>query len=102
MTVSVEWIAHRGASHDAPENTLAAVELAWRLDTDAVEVDCRLTADGQIVIIHDENTLRTAGRRVLVADATLEYLAGEDLIAVWIDDRCYQVRARRYLHDFAK
>jgi glycerophosphoryl diester phosphodiesterase len=60
-------IAHRGASHLAPENTRAAVELAWRLGADAVEVDVRLTRDGRIVVIHDETTDRTAGRHWEVA-----------------------------------
>ncbi len=91
MTASIEWIAHRGASHDAPENTLAAVALAWQQDADAVEVDCRLTADGQIVVIHDEDTFRTAGRRVLVADATLETLRQLDVGRIrgetWADER---------------
>lgn len=60
-------IAHRGASHLAPENTLASVELAWRLGADAVEVDVRLTRDGRIVAIHDETTDRTAGLHLEVA-----------------------------------
>jgi glycerophosphoryl diester phosphodiesterase len=60
-------IAHRGASHLAPENTLASVELAWRLGADAVEVDVRLTRDGRIVAIHDETTDRTAGMHLEVA-----------------------------------
>jgi glycerophosphoryl diester phosphodiesterase len=60
-------IAHRGASHLAPENTLAAVELAWHLRADAVEVDVRLTRDGRIVVIHDETTDRTAGTHLEVA-----------------------------------
>ena len=60
-------IAHRGASSLAPENTLASVELAWRLGADAVEVDVRLTQDGRIVAIHDETTDRTAGTHLEVA-----------------------------------
>ena len=60
-------IAHRGASDLAPENTLAAAELAWRLGADAVEVDVRLTRDKRIVVIHDETTDRTAGRHLEVA-----------------------------------
>ncbi|HVR75586.1 MAG TPA: glycerophosphodiester phosphodiesterase family protein, partial [Planctomycetota bacterium] len=39
-------VAHRGASHEAPENTLASVELAWKEGADAVEVDIFLTRDG--------------------------------------------------------
>ena len=41
-------IAHRGASYDAPENTLAAFRLAWRQGTDGIEGDFRLTADAKI------------------------------------------------------
>lgn len=57
----VEIVAHRGASADAPENTLAAIQLAWQLNADAAEIDVMLTADGQLVAIHDESTLRTTG-----------------------------------------
>ncbi len=46
-------IAHRGASADAPENTLAAFALAWEQGADAIETDLRLTADGVIVAHHD-------------------------------------------------
>ncbi len=67
FTEHLTVIAHRGASHLAPENTLAAVELAWRLGADAVEVDVRLTRDGRLVVIHDETTDRTAGRHLEVA-----------------------------------
>lgn len=56
-----EIIAHRGASADAPENTLAAIQLAWQQGADAAEIDVQLTADGQLVAIHDETTLRTGG-----------------------------------------
>jgi len=57
----VEIIAHRGASYDAPENTLAAVELAWRQSADAVEIDIQQSSDGEIVLMHDANTSRTTG-----------------------------------------
>jgi glycerophosphoryl diester phosphodiesterase len=60
-------IAHRGASRLAPENTLASVQLAWRLGADAVEVDVHLTQDGRIVAIHDPTTDRTAGTHLEVA-----------------------------------
>ena len=56
-----EIIAHRGASADAPENTLAAIQLAWQQGADAAEIDVMPTADGQLVAIHDETTLRTGG-----------------------------------------
>lgn len=65
----VEIIAHRGASHLAPENTLAAVNLAWELDCDAVEVDVHLSADNRIVAIHDPTTQRTGGQDLAVAQS---------------------------------
>ena len=54
-------IAHRGASREAPENTLASVHLAWQQGADAVEVDVHQSRDGHIVVIHDAHTRRTAG-----------------------------------------
>ena len=59
-------VAHRGASHMAPENTLAAFHLAWKEGADAIEGDFRLTKDGHIVCVHDEDFKRTANlpRRV--------------------------------------
>lgn len=66
--------AHRGASHDAPENTLAAFELAWQQGADAVEADFYLTADNQIVCIHDADTRRTTGVKRVVAQTTLDEL----------------------------
>jgi glycerophosphoryl diester phosphodiesterase len=59
------WIvAHRGASAYAPENTLNAFHLAWQMDADAIEGDFRLTADGQIVCIHDASTQRLAAENL--------------------------------------
>jgi glycerophosphoryl diester phosphodiesterase len=72
-------IAHRGESHDAPENTLGAVCLAWERDADAAEIDVHLTNDGSIVVIHDDNTLRTAHRYGEVAKLTLEQLKQLDV-----------------------
>jgi len=54
----VNIIAHRGASHDAPENTLAAFRLGFEQGADAIELDLHLTADGKIVVIHDGDTGR--------------------------------------------
>ena len=69
-TFAVEIIAHRGASHDAPENTLASVKLGWERNADAVEVDVYLSKDGRIVVLHDENTKRTTGHDGLVHKMT--------------------------------
>lgn len=70
--------AHRGASHDAPENTLAAFRLAWEQGADAIEGDFRLSADGGIVCMHDADTQRTCGVRHVVADTPLPALVALD------------------------
>lgn len=68
-------VAHRGASHDAPENTMAAFNLAWELGSDGVEGDFYLTKDNQIVCIHDRDTKRTGGEPAMVVESsTLEEL----------------------------
>lgn len=71
-------VAHRGASHDAPENTLAAFRLAWQQESDGIEGDFYLTADRQIVCIHDKDTERTTGVKLSVEDSTLEQLRSLD------------------------
>jgi glycerophosphoryl diester phosphodiesterase len=67
-------IAHRGASHDASENTLAAFNLAWRQGADGIEGDFRLTADSRIVCIHDETVRGKDGRILTIAESTLTQL----------------------------
>jgi glycerophosphoryl diester phosphodiesterase len=57
----VEIIAHRGASYDAPENTLAAFRLAFEQKADAIELDVHLSRDGRIVCVHDFTTFRIGG-----------------------------------------
>src|SRR5262245_7648951 len=52
-------IAHRGASADAPENTIAAFELALDQGADALELDVHLSLDDQPVVIHDFTLERT-------------------------------------------
>lgn len=60
-TAQVRIIAHRGASRLAPENTIAAVQLAYQLNADAVEVDVQLTADDEVMVHHDKTTYRCSG-----------------------------------------
>ena len=66
MKHAVEIVAHRGASWDAPENTLAAARLGWAQHADALEVDVHLTRDGEVAVIHDDTLLRTTGREARV------------------------------------
>lgn len=58
---AVEIIAHRGASHEFPENTLSAFNAGYLQGADACELDIHLTRDHRIVVMHDDDTLRTAG-----------------------------------------
>lgn len=67
-------IAHRGASRQAPENTLAAARRAWDLGSDGVEIDIRLSRDGEIVVIHDATTRRTTGKNHAVSSLTAREL----------------------------
>ncbi|NKB24564.1 MAG: hypothetical protein GKR87_09375 [Kiritimatiellae bacterium] len=78
-------IAHRGASQGAPENTIAAIRLAWDQAADGVELDLRLTKDGKIVVIHDASTQRTACEDVHIADQDFEQLQKLDAGSWWSD-----------------
>jgi len=71
-------IAHRGASHHAPENTLPAFEKVLEIGADGLELDVHLSKDGHLVVIHDENVKRTSNGRGYVKDLTLDELKGLD------------------------
>jgi glycerophosphoryl diester phosphodiesterase len=80
-------IAHRGASADAPENTLPAFEAAVRQGADALELDVRLTADGAPVVIHDATLDRTTDRAGPVGAVTLADLRSADAGRHFTPDR---------------
>ncbi|GAA5129146.1 glycerophosphodiester phosphodiesterase [Luteolibacter yonseiensis] len=84
-------VAHRGASKDAPENTIPAFELAWKQGADAIEGDFHLTADGKIVCIHDYDTLRVSGTKKSVKQSTLQELQELDAGA-WFQPQWKGVR----------
>lgn len=67
-------IAHRGASAHAPENTMAAFQLALEMAADGIELDAMLAKDGEVVVIHDESIDRTTNGTGAVRDLTLEEL----------------------------
>ena len=71
-------IAHRGASAYAPENTLAAFDKALDLGAGHVEFDVHFSADGQVVVIHDDTVDRTTNGSGAVASLTLAQLKGLD------------------------
>lgn len=72
-------IAHRGASKQAPENTIPAFECAWHCGADGIEADFRLTKDGHIVCIHDADTVRVGGKNVSIHATTLEDIKKVDV-----------------------
>ena len=65
-------IGHKGASAIAPENTLKAFKKAIELKADMVEFDIHKTKGGEIVIIHDSDTLSITGVQGLIKEMTLE------------------------------
>ncbi len=81
---SVLNIAHRGASGYCPENTMAAFKRSMELGATAIETDVQMTADGHLVLIHDELLKRTTGSPKAVKDVTLEELQQLDA-GSWFD-----------------
>lgn len=75
---AVDIVAHRGASFDAPENTLASEKLAWRQNADVVENDIHLTKDGKIIVSHDKTTKRTTGHDGIITAMTQAELRALD------------------------
>lgn len=77
--------AHRGASADAPENTLHSFEKAIEIGADYIELDVQQTADGQLVVFHDKNLKRITGK-----DAVLNTLTYDELLTLdcggWFSD----------------
>ncbi|MFC1650959.1 glycerophosphodiester phosphodiesterase family protein [Candidatus Latescibacterota bacterium] len=74
----VEIVAHRGASYLAPENTLSSINLAWEMYADGIEIDIHLSCDGKIILLHDNNTKRTAGADIEVRAAASSVLRSLD------------------------
>lgn len=82
-------IAHRGASADAPENTLAAFRLALSQGAEAIELDVQLTRDQQVVVMHDNNLKRTTGIKAKVSSLTLEEIKKLDA-GSWFGDQKFK------------
>lgn len=77
-------VAHRGASTQAPENTMEAFRLGVDADADAIELDVHLTADGQLAVIHDETLDRTTDRTGRVAELTMDQIREADAGATFV------------------
>ncbi len=74
--MGVLFIAHRGASYWYPENTVKAVKAALEFGADGVEVDIRETADGTLILSHDEKLSRLSQVNLRVSEITLTVLKG--------------------------
>ena len=79
VSFAAEIIAHRGASYDAPENSLSSMKLAWEQGADSVELDIWLTRDGKLAVFHDATTKRYDGQNRKIPDLTLEELKQLDI-----------------------
>lgn len=77
--------AHRGASAYAPENTMAAFELAIRQHCHGIETDAHLTRDGRVALMHDERLMRTTGEDGLLCQRTMDELRKLDA-GSWFED----------------
>lgn len=77
-------IAHRGASLEAPENTIAAIEKAISDGSDWVEIDVQQAADGTLVLSHDSDFMRLSQNPTRIWDMTLEELRGID-VGAWFN-----------------
>ncbi|WAC21368.1 glycerophosphodiester phosphodiesterase family protein [Luteolibacter sp. SL250] len=73
------FVAHRGASHKAPENTIAAFKLAWEENADGIEGDFYLSKDGEVVCFHDKDLKRVAGREGKIEEMSWSELSTLDV-----------------------
>jgi len=75
----VAVIAHRGAAGKAPENTLASIRQAMKDGADWIEIDVQETMDGEVVVIHDSDFMKLAGKDLKVWNSTLKELQEIDV-----------------------
>ncbi|MDX3386010.1 glycerophosphodiester phosphodiesterase [Streptomyces niveiscabiei] len=87
----IQVVAHRGASEEAPEHTLAAYRKAIEDGADALECDVRLTADGHLVCVHDRRVNRTSNGRGAVSALELAELNALDF-GSWKTKRAARAR----------
>ncbi len=66
----VQLFAHRGANKDLPENTLSSIREMIQRGVKGIEIDVRLTKDGEVAVLHDENLFRTTGRLRKIGNIT--------------------------------
>jgi len=82
----LDLFAHRGVSAHYPENTKAAFYAASKLPIAGIELDVHVTADGEVVVIHDETIDRTSNGSGYVKDLTLQQLRSYDYGSWFADE----------------
>ena len=92
VTDDVSIIAHRGASNEAPENTMAAIQQAIKDEADWVEIDVQETVDDHIIVFHDSDFMKLANNPLKIWDATLADVEAID-IGSWFDPKFSDQRA---------
>jgi len=75
---NVVLIAHRGASSIAPENTIASINSAIKLNASFIEIDVRQTSDSILILLHDASLDRTTNGKGLVKDKTYSEISELD------------------------
>ena len=81
-----EIIAHRAGAHHAPENTLAALEMAIGQKADAAEIDVQRTLDGTVVVVHDQDLMKLARDPRRIDQTTYEDLSRIDIGSLFHPD----------------
>jgi glycerophosphoryl diester phosphodiesterase len=84
-------IGHRGASYDAPENTIAAYKLAAEQAADGFEGDYWLGAGGHVLCLHDADTKRVSGKKLSITKGKFDELRALD-IGSWKDPKWHDER----------
>lgn len=86
-----EIVAHRGASLEAPENTLAAFDAAIKSGADWIELDVQASSDGAVVVAHDYDLMRVGNKALPVTTTPLSTLKQVD-VGSWFDPRFHAER----------
>ncbi|CAN5601175.1 glycerophosphodiester phosphodiesterase family protein [soil metagenome] len=91
MENNVLFVGHRGARQEAPENTLPGFRYATGIGLSAIEFDVCLTANEELVVIHDDSVDRTTNGSGRVAELTLLQIQALDASSVFPDwpESCY-------------
>jgi glycerophosphoryl diester phosphodiesterase len=91
--------AHRGASRYVPENSLPAFLLAAEQGADGIELDVRLTADGELAVFHDPTLERLCGVGKAVSELTAAELQGYDIAGAFPQYRGAKIPLLREVYD---